>query len=135
MATCFITMSKTNKKRLIYAVVAVVLLVIEVLIALYVRDNFIRPYFGDVLVVILLYAVVRAIVPNRFPLLPLAIFIFAVLVEIGQYFNYVDLIGLGDIKFFRIVMGTGYDFKDILCYAVGCAVCGVAEILRVKNKN
>ena len=41
------------KKRIFYIISFLVIFCIEVLIALYVRDNFVRPYIGDVLVVVL----------------------------------------------------------------------------------
>ena len=44
-----------------YFLVAVALFITEVLIALYVRDDFIRPYVGDFLVVILVYCAGRAL--------------------------------------------------------------------------
>ena len=40
-----------------------VIFCIEALIALYVRDNFIRPYVGDILVVVLVYSFVRMFHP------------------------------------------------------------------------
>lgn len=121
--------------RLKYAIAAIVLLGIEVLIALFVHDAFIRPYFGDVLVVVVIYAFVRIIVPNKCALLPLWIFIFAAGTEISQYFHFVELLGLGNIKFFRVLMGSVFDVKDVICYAVGCVFLGVYEIVRKKKKN
>ena len=47
------------KKRIFYIISFLVIFCIEVLIALYVRDNFVRPYIGDVLVVVLVYSFVR----------------------------------------------------------------------------
>ena len=41
------------KRRIVYALIALGLLAVEVLIALFVHDNFIRPYVGDVLVTVL----------------------------------------------------------------------------------
>jgi hypothetical protein len=46
----------------LYFIVAVILFGIEVLIALYIKDNFIRPYVGDVLVVILLYCLIKSFI-------------------------------------------------------------------------
>ena len=73
-------------KRLCYVITTLVLLVIEVLIALFVHDNFVRPYIGDVLVVIAIYAFVRIFIPEKCRLLPLWIFVFAVFVEVLQLF-------------------------------------------------
>ena len=47
-------MSK-GKMRMIYAILFVLLLGTEMYIGRYVHDSFVRPYFGDVLVVILIY--------------------------------------------------------------------------------
>ena len=47
------------KKRIFYIISFLVIFCIEVLIALYVRDRFIRPYVGDMLVVVLVYSFVR----------------------------------------------------------------------------
>jgi hypothetical protein len=43
------------------------------------------------------------------------------LVEIGQYFNLVNLLGLGNNTLARIIIGTCFDLMDIVCYLVGCA--------------
>ena len=117
------------KKRMIYAMVTVLLLAIEVVIALFVHDNFIRPYIGDVLVVIVLYTFLRIWIPDRLRLLPLYIFLFAAGVEVLQYFQIVKLLGLEGNSFFRILIGSVFDVKDILCYAVGCLLLAGYQVL------
>lgn len=107
-------------KRLIYGGVFFVLLMIEVLIAVYVHDDFIRPYVGDMLVVIVVYCFVRIFMPDRCRLLPLYVFFFAAGVEILQYFRLVQLLGLEGNKILRILLGSVFDVMDILCYAIGC---------------
>ena len=47
--------NRTVTKRLYYLIVFITLMVIEVLIAVYVHDSFIRPYIGDILVMGVLY--------------------------------------------------------------------------------
>ena len=122
------------KKRILYLTATIVLLIIEVLIALYVHDDFVRPYVGDMLVVVVVYTFVRIFIPERIRLLPLWVFIFAVAVEILQWFHIVDLLGLTDNRFFRVLIGGVFDVKDILCYAVGCIMLGGYEYLtRVKT--
>ena len=74
-------------KRIGYAIATVILLLIEVLIAIYVHDAFVRPYIGDVLVVVVIYTFIRIFVPERCKLLPLYVFIFAALVEALQMFH------------------------------------------------
>lgn len=116
------------KKRMIYAIITVVLLAIEVLIALFVHDNFIRPYVGDVLVVIVLYTFIRIFIPERVRLLPGYILCFAVLVEVLQYFRIVEVLGLSDNRFFSVLIGSVFDIKDIICYAVGCILILVGQM-------
>ena len=126
-------MKRNNlKKRIIYAVLFVVIFVVEVLIALFVRDNFIRPYGGDILVTILICCFVRIFFPEKVKLLPVWVFLFALAVEIGQYFDYVSLLGLADSKFFSIVLGTGFSFIDIVCYVAGCVIFFVCEKILMK---
>ena len=117
------------KRRGIYAIAFVLLLVTEVLIALFVRDRFIRPYGGDILVTVLICCFVRILFPERIKLLPLLVFLFAAAVEVGQYFDYVTLLGLGDIEFFRILLGTSFSVADIFCYGAGCLLFWAAELL------
>lgn len=83
-------------KRIGYAIATVILLLTEVLIALYVHDAFVRPYIGDVLVVIVIYTFIRIFVPERCKLLPLYVFIFAALVEFSQMFHIVEVLGWQD---------------------------------------
>ncbi len=115
------------KKRMIYAIITVVLLAIEVLIALFVHDNFIRPYVGDIIVVMVIYTFIRMIVPERVRLLPGYILCFAVLVEVLQYFRIVEVLGLSDNRFFSVLIGSVFDVKDIICYAIGCILIIVGQ--------
>lgn len=119
-------MTKRNL-RMIYGLLFCVIFIIEVLIALFVRDRFIRPYGGDVLVVVLICCFVRIFFPTGVRLLPLWVFLFALAVEIGQYFDYVSLLGLGDIRFFRVLLGTSFSWVDLICYGVGCVLFFIGE--------
>ena len=71
------TMNITAKRRLRYLSAFAALLLIEVLIALFVHDAFVRPFIGDVLVVAVLYCLVRIIKPDGWRFLPVVLFLFA----------------------------------------------------------
>jgi len=124
-----------GKKRLGYFAATIAIFLIELLIALFVRDNFIRPYVGDMLVVVLVYTFLRIIFPEKPRLLPLYVFLFAAGVEALQGIRIVDLLGLQDNRFFSVLIGTTFDWKDIVCYGVGCALLGVWEIYLWRKKN
>ena len=123
------------KKRILYAVATLFLLLIEVIIALYVHDDFIRPYVGDVLVVIVIYTFIRIIVPEKCKLIPLFLFIFAAGVELLQLANIVEILGVADNKFLKILIGSVFDIKDIVCYAVGCVILCMYEWVRVRSHD
>ncbi len=112
-----------------YGLAFLVLLGVEVFIALFVHDRFVRPYLGDVLVVGVVYAFVRFLFPDGLFWLPAGVTLFAVLVEVGQGFGLVDLLGLGHIRFFRVLLGSTFDWADVLCYCVGGGLILLAEAL------
>lgn len=118
-------MNAIIKKK--YAIATFCLLLTELIIALYVHDNIIRPYIGDILVVILIYCFIRIFIPYKCRILPIYILIFSVIVEFLQYFDIAGRLGLADSVFFRIFIGSVFDVKDILCYAFGCAILIVYE--------
>ena len=108
----------------------------EVLIALFVRDDFIRPYGGDILVTVLICCFMRILFPEGVRLLPVWVFLLAAAVEIGQAFDFVSLMGLGEIAFFQILLGSTFSWADMLCYAAGCALFWVTEkAVRQKFEN
>ena len=118
-----------RSRRVTYFIVTIVLLIIEVLIAVFVHDNFIRLYVGDVLVVTVIYTFIRIFIPDKVKLLPLYIFLFGTFVELMQYINVVKLLGLQDNKFFSVLFGTTFDIKDIICYGVGCLLIAIGSKL------
>ena len=105
----------------------VLLFVVEVLIALYIHDNFVRPYIGDVFVVILIYCFVKSFI--KLPVLPAAtgVLVFSFIIETLQYFNIVDRLGLGHSKLARTVIGTSFAWEDIGAYFAGFIIILLAE--------
>ena len=127
-------MKRNVKMRLVFLAVFVLLFAVEVLIALFVHDDFVRPYVGDMIVTVVVWSFARIIFPDKLRLMSLYVMIFAVLVEVGQYFNYVDVLGISNPVLVTI-MGTSFAWADIACYAVGCVIAAVADLaLFRKNK-
>ncbi|MDB5250507.1 MAG: hypothetical protein JWQ40_4901 [Segetibacter sp.] len=107
------------KLRWKYLVVAILLFVVEVLIAVYVNDNFVRPYFGDFLVVILIYYFIRAFLKIPVNLLAISVLLFAYLVEVLQYFKFIKLLGLQHSRLANIILGNSFQWIDIVAYTLG----------------
>lgn len=125
-----------SRLRLIYGVLFFVILITEILIALFVRDNFVRPYIGDVLVTVLICSFMRFFIPEKIKILPLLVFIFSALVEIGQYFDFVKLLGLDDNVFISTLLGRTFSLADLICYGVGCLLFAIFDyILKRKSER
>ena len=119
--------------KLLYFFLAVALFIIEAAIAAYMHDAFIRPYFGDLLVVILIYCAVKAFFNTPPVKTALAVFVFACLVELSQYFHFVELLGWDRSETAATVLGTFFSFTDILMYALGTLVIIAAEMYLKRN--
>ena len=112
-----------KKERIQYLLCFIMLLMIEICIAVYVHDQFIRPYIGDILVVVVIYCFIRIFFPKGIKGLPVDIFLFAVVVEVLQYIHIAEIlakIGMPDNIILQTAIGATFDMKDIICYGVGC---------------
>ncbi len=96
-------------------------------IALFFRDAFVRPYLGDTLAVMLVYAGLRAVL--RIGVVPAAVAALAIAfaVEFGQLFGLLDLLGLRDVPVARVVLGSGFDLMDLLAYTAGAVLVLLIE--------
>lgn len=114
-------MDAKKKQRLAWTLLFLLFLTVECFIGLFVRDRFVRPYVGDLLVVILLYFLTRIFCPKRPVFLSLWILLFAIFVEVTQIYPLVDLLGIQN-HFLRVVMGTSFAWGDLAAYGAGSIV-------------
>ena len=125
---------KSIKFNGIYFTLFTLLFIVEVLIAIYVKDHFFRAYFGDVLVVILIYCFVLSFLKVAKIKTAICVLIFSFAVEWSQYFNLVGHLGLQNNKLANVVMGNSYAFEDLICYVVGIVfVLFVEEIVKTRK--
>jgi hypothetical protein len=117
---------QSTRTRLAFLATAVLILAAEIYIAICVKGGFVRHYAGDVLAVVLLYALARAAFSVPPLNLPLKIFAFAAALELAQYFGAVQILGIEN-KILKVMIGGTFDFADLLCYAAGCALAGAYE--------
>jgi integral membrane sensor domain MASE1 len=116
-----------NKK---YLFLAICLFIVEVLIVLYVHDRIIRPYVGDYLVVILLFCAVRTFVDVSVLKATATVLLFSYLIEVLQYFHLVRLLGLQHNRFAQVVLGSSFEWIDLLAYTLGATTVIIVGILR-----
>lgn len=101
----------------------------ELYIALAVDDDFVRPYVGDTLAVVLLYVAVLCVLEVRRPSAALGALAVSWLVELGQYLRMVDRLGLADVTVARVVLGTFADAHDLVAYTAALPLIALAERL------
>jgi DNA integrity scanning protein DisA with diadenylate cyclase activity len=96
---------------------------LEAIIALFIKERLIRPYGGDILVVMLLYYFFKSFIKTKHIYLVIGVLLFAYIIEIGQYFNLVEILNLQNNKIMRIVIGSAFSWGDMLAYTIGAAFC------------
>ena len=116
-----------HKRSKWYLLVTICLLFTEIAIALFVKDKIIRPYIGDLLVVILIYAFVKIWISNREILVAISVFVFACFIELLQYFHIVEVLGLDDNKVATVIIGSKFNTLDIVMYLMGTIVVILTE--------
>lgn len=104
------------------------LFLVELIIAIYIDDSFVRPFVGDVLVIMLIYFFIRTFLVCHKMKLIIAILLFAFSVEVGQYFDMVSILHLQDNKLARIVLGTTFDVMDFVGYSVGALLLMLPDV-------
>ncbi len=77
---------------------------------------------------ILIWCVVRVVIPDRCVWLSGAVFLFAVLVEVSQIFPLCDVLGIEN-RLLRTLMGTSFAWGDIGAYHAGCSVTLAVDLV------
>ena len=108
--------------RLNYFLLMLALLFTETLIALFLKDQIIRPFIGDVLVVILLFSFFSAFLNFEHINIAIGVLIFAVGIETLQYIDIVTKFNFESNKIISIVLGRTFDWMDILAYGIGFGI-------------
>ena len=120
-----------------YFLTTIFLFLAEASIATIFKDIiWLRAYFGDVLVVILIYTFMLTFldIKNKM-LLNIGVFLFACVIEFAQYFHFAQWFGLKDNKIAMIVLGNSFSWIDILCYALGCLLVLIFNFIFQKYHN
>ena len=110
-----------------YFFLTLFLLSIEVLIALFINDTFVRPFLGDVLVVMLIFSAIRIFYSGKKRNLAIFVLLFSFFVEFSQYFRLIEIFGWEDIRFAQIILGSTFDVLDLFAYVIGAAIMYIID--------
>ena len=117
-----------------YLIGFIITFLFEIIIALYFTDGIIRNYIGDILIIICLYFFSKIIFLDKIKNIELYILMLGIIAETMQYFNISKYLA-NDNKILKIILGTTFDIKDIVCYLIGCAIIvGTKKVIH-KSKN
>ncbi|WP_029036417.1 ribosomal maturation YjgA family protein [Salinimicrobium xinjiangense] len=116
-----------NKK---YFSAAILLFLVEVFIALYINDSWIRPYGGDFLVVFFLYSLVKSFLKISVKNAIFGVLLFSWFVEGLQAIDLLSLLGIEKNWLFVVILGSTFEWLDILIYTLAALVIFFIEDLR-----
>ncbi len=119
-----------------FFLLTILLFFVELYIGFFVRDDFIRPYVGDFLVVILIYAGLRTFLKHNKLTIAIGVLLFAYLVEIAQYFNIVEWLNLSGHRSAEVIIGTSFSWEDMLAYTLGVGLIYFLDVQGIlKNRR
>ena len=102
---------------------------IEVTIAIYVKQGFIRVVFGDFLVVIMLYYFITSFIKAKPIYIGIIVLFIAYLVEFLQFIDILNIVNYKNNYLVNIILGTTFNSKDIIAYTVG-----IATVILIENR-
>ncbi len=114
---------------------ALIIFVIEILIATLFKNTVLRPVFGDFLVVILIYSFIRSLIKIKPVNLAIVVLSLAYFVEILQKFNIRGHLGISKNTFFDLTLGHSFDWYDMLAYSLGVIVILLCDKYIIGNNT
>jgi hypothetical protein len=121
-------------KRNIYLIISSITLLIGLSLVIFFSDlQNLRGYFGDFLIVIFLFCCLKSVF-IRLNSIVSGIFIlsFSIFIEILQYFEISKYFDNSNI-IFQIIIGSTFDFLDILMYLSGTLVIVIIDKKVIEN--
>lgn len=95
------------------------LLTTEIAIVVFLKTGFIRHTFGDFLVVILLYCFFKSFWNAKPSTVGVVVLLIAYVIEILQYFNFLEYLHLNHSATATIIFGNTFLFSDLMAYTLG----------------
>ena len=124
----------SQNKRVVWSVIGIIVLVMEIYIAIFIKGGFIRHYIGDVLATAMLYAFGRAVFRVAPINLAICVFVISLFIEAAQYLKILEILGVKS-SILRIIFGGTFDLTDIICYLAGCILAYVFENLSMQKSK
>lgn len=125
------------KKRLIYLITTVVIMIMGLLSRkyMYIFPKSIAPFIGDMLWAMMVYFGLRFLIPKLkiTKALILAI-IFSFSIEISQLYQSEWINNIRSTTLGGLILGHGFLFEDLISYSLGIAIGGILDYLLYDNE-
>ena len=119
-----------------YFILFVLLFGVLVLIAKYLHDDFIRPFAGDYLVVIMLYTFIRCLTKMSIAWTALYVLLIAFTIEGLQALNLIENLSLEENRLAQAILGSTFDPLDLLIYFLAfCSILWIEFRILVKRED
>jgi len=118
-----------------YLLLFAIVFALEICIALFFKDAIIRPFIGDVLVVILIYCFFRTCLKISYWKPAIVVLLFACAIEVLQYFDYVKLLQLENNLVISVILGRTFEWLDFVAYLTGFLLIILVEMKLRKTVN
>lgn len=102
-----------------YFIATWILFSMEVLIAVFLKDGFIRHTFGDYLVVILLYCFFKSFIDAKPIYIASVVLVIAFAIEFLQMANLLEFLSLQNNNLAILVLGSTFQIGDLIAYSLG----------------
>ena len=123
-------MIKFNKA---YFFLFLTLLIIEACIAYFLKTGFIRHSFGDFIVVIMLYCLLKSFINTKPLYLALIVLFVSFCIEFLQLFNLLEKLNITENEVAKIVLGNTYHINDLIAYTLGIITVLIIEYKFLKS--
>ena len=125
----------TLKFNPLFTLLTFTLLVIEIAIAYFLKDGFIRFTVGDFLASILVYCAIKSIFKMKAIQIAITALIISFTIEFAQLINLLDLLNLRTNKLASIILGSHFSIEDLIAYALGIITIYFIDITYISNEN
>jgi len=113
-----------------YFLFAAGLLALEICIARFAHDRFVRPYVGDFLATILLYCLLKCVWSAPAGRVVAVALLVSYAIEVAQPAHLLSWLGWQHSPVARLVLGSQFEWGDLLAYTLGAAVVLGLEYVR-----
>ena len=110
-----------------YTLLFISILLIEILIAKFLTQGFIRYTFGDYLVVILIYCFLKSFINLNSFYVSISVLLFAYSIEFLQLINLLNVLSLENNHLAKLILGSTFHISDLVTYTLGMITVLIME--------